>query len=109
MTNDRHQMKLKVRKHRWKTVRTIDGKVKRKLYTYTIAVRKYGLFWFELKFHIAKRYFEEDWVNLIVNTEKEVVVSTSLRNLYATHFTEEADAIRVKLDIISHPDKYVNG
>lgn len=109
MTNDRHQMKLKLRKHWWKTIRTIDGKVKRKLYTYTIVVRKYGLLWFNLKFYIGKKYFEEDRVNLIVNTEMEVVVSTSLSKRYATHFLEEADAIRVKLDIISHPDKYVNG
>ena len=108
MTNDRHQTKLKVRKHRWRTIRSIDGKVKRKRYTYTIAVRKYGLLWFELKFYLGGRALVQDRANRIVNTEMEVVVSTSLSYKLATHFFEEADAIRVKLDIISHPDKYVN-
>lgn len=101
-------MKLKIRKHKWETVKTIDGKVKRQLYTYTVAVRKWGLLWLDLKFYVGRTCHPNERVDYIVNTEREVLCRTCFGHKYATLFPEEADAIRVKLDIISHPDKYVN-
>lgn len=101
-------MKLKIRKHKWKTVRAIDGKVKRHMFLYTVAVRKWGLFWLDLKFYVGKTCHPDERVNHLVNTEREVLCRPVFGHKYATFFPEEADAIRVKLDIISHPDKYVN-
>jgi hypothetical protein len=101
-------MKLKIRKHKWKTVKAIDGKVKRQLYTYTVSVRKWGLLWLDLQFYVCRKGRPCGRVDYIVNTEQEVLCRTCLSHKYATLFSEEADAIRVKLDIISHPDKYVS-
>lgn len=101
-------MKLKIRKHKWKTVKTIDGKVKRHIFFYTVSVRKWGLLWLDLKFHVCRKDRPCGRVDYIVNTEQEVLCSTCFGHKYATLFSEEADAIRMKLDIISRPDKYVS-
>ena len=100
-------MKLKVRKRRDFSVRTVDGKVIRNECTYYIAVRKYWVFWFGLKFYIDKRLRIEERASRILSESFEIHTSAFMGSKDATGFPEEADAVAVKLDIMQHPEKYV--
>lgn len=45
-------MKIEVRKHKAKTIRNVYGEVLRREYYYTIAIRRWWL-WFHLKFYVG--------------------------------------------------------
>ena len=105
--------KIEVRKHLDRTVRDIDGHVMWKEYYYTLAVRTI-FFWHHLKFYtgVETVYVNEKEMVIRSNAEKcllanEVRLDTHLQNRYATHFLSEEDAIKVKLDMLQHPEKYV--
>ena len=97
-------MKLKVVKHKYKTIKNIEGKVLRKEYTYTV-VFKSGFYWYHLRFRgisrDPKRRAREILQSMIVPCQAK------LTNGLATHFPIEGDAVAVKLDILNNPDKYI--
>ena len=83
--------KIKVFKHVSNVIRDIDGHIIRKEYYYTVAVKRFSL-WFHLKFYG-------------LHTD-EVLFEMNLSKRYATHFTEEGDALYRANDIIQNPQKY---
>ena len=97
-------MKLKVVKHKYKTIKNIEGKVLRKEYTYTLAFKS-GFYWYHLRFRgissDPRRRAREILQNGIVPFQAK------LTNESATHFPIEGDAIAVMNDILNNPDKYI--
>lgn len=96
-------MKIEVRKHKDRTIRNLYGEVLRREYYYTIAIRRWCM-WFHLKFYVGGYKLKPMVVRCL---EAETVHFNTMPRIAASRFYDEADAIRVKLDIIQNPDKYV--
>lgn len=100
-------MKIAVRKHKGNTWFNINGEVKETRWYYTLAVRRFGFWWMHLRlfFTGTNRFSKRGVVNTILEDERVTFAYSPSR--FATWFESEDDAIRVKHDIIQHPDKYI--
>lgn len=101
------RLKIAVRKHKGISYRNIHGEKTRTNWYYTIAVLRFGFWWHDLKFWYpaVTRFSSRGDVKEILG-RKEISFTFSPER-YATYFDSEDDAIRVKNDIIQHPDKYL--
>lgn len=91
--------KIKVVRMHDSTRRNIYGKVIRKEYCYYIAVRRFWLFWLPVRFDTPLS------ISSILNAEKVYFSFVPYRSA-AYKFRYEAEAIRVKFDILQNPNKY---
>lgn len=105
---------IEVRKHLRRIERNIEGEVVRKVYYYTIDKRFLWFFWRHLRFNyrgtISKLMIPYGWRSgknpSSIPNEDRVIFTFEILPL-ATRFDCEADAIRVKHDILQNPDKYI--
>lgn len=97
--------KIKIFKRLYDTDRNIFGKEVRKTYAYYIAVRRFGFLWFPVTFYFYHYRENKDKVAGLLKTDEVTFCYASRK--HATLFDTEADAIRIKLDIVQHPDKYI--
>ena len=97
-------MKLKVVKHKYKTIKNIEGKVLRKEYTYTVAFKS-GFYWYHLRFRGIPSFPKERAREILLS--RSVPCHAKLTNESATHFPIEGDAVAVMNDIQNNPDKYI--
>ena len=100
-------LKIAVRKHKLSTYRNVKGEVAETTWYYTLAIRRYGFLWEHLKLFYkgSSRFFCKGVVRDILEDTKVYFNYTSANR--ATSFDTEEEAIRVKIDIIQHPDKYL--
>ena len=99
-------MKLKIRKHPQNIIRNIEGRELRREYTYTVAMRKWGV-WRDLKFYQARNRLPRDRAWHLLNLKNEIGTALCHGNRFATHFPNEDDAVAIMNDILNNPDKYI--
>ena len=95
----RAMRKFTILRHKSAVVTNVYGDKVREEYCYTISYKRWGLFWRHLRFYPERQKS--------VFSSGEVEVLAFPISIGATHFSEEADAIRVINDMLAHPNKYV--
>lgn len=96
--------KLRIVKRKHSVDRNVFGKMVSVEYRYVIAVRRWYLRWSTLNFDLYN-FVGAEHINEMLNCNIVFVRNTSLK--FATQFRNESDAIRIKIDMIQRPDKYI--
>ena len=93
-------MKLKIRKCPQNIIQNIEGRELRREYTYTVAIRKWGI-WRYLLFYQAKNKMPKERAWYLLNLKGEIGTSFCHGSRFATHFPNEDDAVSIMNDIRS--------
>lgn len=96
--------KYEVRSHKVSKKFDIYGEPTSEEYEYTISYKVYGLLWRHLRFYPEQPQYTP-MVCRCLDSSEVTIQTMPLR--MATRFLTEDDAIRVKLDMMQNPDKYV--